>query len=40
MSLGVKYYYGLTNVYKNESGTKNSSFFVKLTVPIGAGKKE
>lgn len=40
MSLGVKYYYGLTNVYKKESGTKNSSFFVKLTVPIGAGKKE
>jgi len=40
MSLGIKYYYGLTNVYKKVSDTKNSSIFVKLTVPIGAGKKE
>lgn len=38
-TLGVKYYYGLVDVYKNISGTKNSSFFIKLNIPIGANKK-
>ncbi len=38
MSIGVKYYYGLVNVYKGESGTNNSSLFLKLNIPIGAGK--
>ena len=37
MSFGVKYYYGLLDVYKDRSGTKNSSIFLKITVPIGAG---
>ena len=37
MSLGIKYYYGLLDVYKDKSGTKNSSLFLKITVPIGAG---
>jgi len=37
MSFGVKYYYGLLDVYKDRSGTKNSSIFLKMTVPIGAG---
>lgn len=37
MSFAVKYYYGLVDVYKKRSGTKNSSIFVEVTVPIGAG---
>ncbi|MCK5456103.1 MAG: PorT family protein [Melioribacteraceae bacterium] len=37
MTFGVKYYYGLLDVYKDRSGTKNSSIFLKITVPIGAG---
>jgi hypothetical protein len=38
MTIGVKYYYGLVNVYKGFSGTNNSSFFLKVNIPIGAGK--
>jgi hypothetical protein len=37
-TLGVKYYYGFVDVYKDHSGTKNSSFFVKLNIPIGRQK--
>ncbi len=37
MSFALKYYYGLVDVYKNKAGTKNSSIFVEVTVPIGAG---
>lgn len=41
-TLGVRYYYGFIDVYKDRSGTKNSSLFLKLNVPIGlsAEKKE
>ena len=38
-SLGAKYYYGFVNVYKDRKGTKNSSIFIKLNIPIGAGEK-
>jgi len=38
-TIGVTYYYGFTDVYKDISNTKNSSLFVKLCIPIGAGKK-
>lgn len=38
MTLGIKYYYGLVDVYKDRSGTNNSAFFLKLNVPIGAEK--
>ena len=38
-TVGVKYYYGFVDVYKDKSGTKNSSLFVKLNIPIGAGEK-
>ncbi len=34
-SLGVRYYYGLLNVYKDKSGTKNSALFLKLNIPFG-----
>lgn len=40
MTIGVKYYYGFTNVYKGVSGTNNSSWFLKFNIPIGAGKKK
>ena len=36
-TLSAKYYYGLVDVYKDISGTKNSSFFINLGIPIGAG---
>ena len=38
-TVGVNYYYGFVDVYKNVSNTKNSSLFVKLCIPIGAGEK-
>ncbi len=37
-SFGIQYFYGFTNVYKNRSGTKNSGFFIRATVPIGRKK--
>lgn len=41
-TLGVRYYYGILDVYKDRSGTKNSSLFLKVNFPIGlsAEKKE
>ena len=39
-SVGLQYFYGFTNVYKNRSGTKNSGFFIRATVPIGRKKAE
>ena len=39
MTVGLKYYYGLIDVYKDIPNTKNSSFFIKVNAPIGAGKK-
>ncbi len=38
MTVGIKYYYGFANVYKDVSGTNNSSLFLKLNIPIGAAK--
>lgn len=35
-----KYYYGFVDVFKDISGTNNSSFFVSLNIPIGAGDKD
>mgnify|MGYP003645086917 CR=1 FL=1 len=40
MTLGVKYNQGFVNVYKDRSGTQNSSFFLKANIPIGAAKAE
>jgi hypothetical protein len=36
--IGLRYYWGLTNVYKFNSGNKNRSLHFKLNIPIGAGK--
>jgi hypothetical protein len=38
-TIGAKYYYGLVTVYKDRPGTRNSSLFLKLNIPIGAGDK-
>lgn len=35
--IGVRYYQGLTNVFKHRSGTKHHSLHFKVNVPIGAG---
>jgi opacity protein-like surface antigen len=37
-TLGAKYYYGFVDVFKDIPGTKNSSIFLKLNIPIGAGE--
>ena len=39
MTLGIKYYYGLGDVYKDKSGTKNRYLLLKFNVPIGAKKE-
>ena len=41
VTIGVKYYYGCVDVYKDVAGNNNNNaFFIKLNIPIGAGKKE
>lgn len=39
-TIGARYYYGLTNVYKDRSGTRNSGLFLRLNVPIGLSKEK
>jgi hypothetical protein len=39
-TIGAKYYYGFIDTFKDISGTKNSSFFVNLCIPIGASDKK
>jgi len=39
MSIGLKYYMGLTDIYKPEPNLKNSSFFINVTIPIGKEKE-
>ena len=34
-TLGVRYYYGFTNVYKDKSGTTNDALYLKLNIPFG-----
>ena len=38
MTIGIKYYAGLTNVYKDRAGTRNNAIFLKANIPIGANK--
>jgi len=40
ITIGIKYYQGLTDVYKSKSGTHVSSFNLKVNIPIGADKKD
>jgi len=37
-TFGAKYYYGFVDVYKHKEGTINSSIFLHMNIPIGAGK--
>ena len=39
-TIGVRYYMGFLDVYKDRSGTKNSSLFLKLNVPIGLSQEK
>jgi len=40
LTIGLKYYYGFIDVYKDKTGTKNNSLFIKVNIPIGAEKKD
>ena len=41
MNLGLTYYYGLVNIDKwSEQKSKNSTFYLYVDIPIGAGYKE
>ena len=35
MTIGIKYYYGFVDVYKDKSGTNNSGLFLKFNIPVG-----
>jgi hypothetical protein len=38
MGIGIRYYYGLTDVIKNISGNqKNTAWFLNIAIPIGVG---
>ena len=39
-TIGAKYYYGFVNVYKDKPGTKNSSIFLKLNIPMGLSDEQ
>ena len=39
-SVGLKYYFGFVDVYKNLNDTKNRSLFLKVNIPIGMNKKK
>jgi len=34
-TIGARYYYGVTNVYKDTPGKRNSALFLRMNVPIG-----
>jgi hypothetical protein len=39
MGIGLRYYYGMTDILKTEEGTQvSSAFMLNITIPIGAGK--
>ena len=41
MNIGVKYFYGLTNIFKDDYfDSRNSSFYAYVGIPIGRGKIE
>ena len=39
-TIGAKYYYGFVNVYKDKPGTKNSTIFLKMNIPIGLSDEQ
>lgn len=41
MNVGIKYFYGLTNIFKDDYfDSRNSSFYAYVGIPIGRGKVE
>ena len=40
ITLGLWYYYGLSNVYKNMTGNTNSALTLKFLIPVGAEKSK
>ena len=34
-TIGMRYYYGFVDVYKERSGTKNNVLYLRLNAPIG-----
>ncbi len=38
ITLGIRYYLGLTNVYRGFKNTRNNSIFLKVNIPMGGGK--
>ncbi len=40
MTLGIKYYYGFTNVIKGLSWSNNRTLFIKMNIPIGRQKNK
>jgi hypothetical protein len=38
MTVGIRYYMGLANVYKGVNGSNHNSLFLKVNIPIGANK--
>jgi hypothetical protein len=38
MTLGIKYYHGFLDVYKDRSGTGSRGIYLKANIPIGAAK--
>jgi len=39
-TLGVRYYYGFTNVYKEKSGTNNDALYLKVNIPFGVSDEK
>ena len=40
INLGVRYYYGLVNIYKDTRQGYNSSLYIYAEIPVGANKKD
>ena len=40
MNLGITYYYGLVDIDKTDLHSRNSSFYLYVDIPIGAGYKK
>lgn len=38
-TLGIRYYYGFIDLYKDISGTKNNGLYLKLNIPIGVSEE-
>jgi len=39
-TLGIRYYHGFTNVYKEKSGTTNDALYLKVNIPFGVSEEK